>query len=143
MRGDLRHRRDYQNRIVERHLDAIPERGVDVAAIDVVDPEHVGDEQAVEAAALKDLRQPAPVLQVGVVDGTIARMSPKARRLMDHAVHVERVETNLFGHMSLPWLALLTRYAGPLADVSAPVRLAVARSRRAVWLDAILIGAAV
>src|SRR6476660_9185821 len=102
MPGDLRHRRDYQDRIIERYLDAIPERGVDVATIDVVHPEHVGDEQAVEAAALKDLRELAPVLQVGVVDGTIARMSPKACRLMHHAVHVERVETNLFGHGSLP-----------------------------------------
>ena len=76
MLGDLRHRRNHQHGIIERHLDALANRSIDVAAIDVVDPEHVGDEQTVEAPALEDLCQVGPVLQAGVVDGAVARMSP-------------------------------------------------------------------
>ena len=48
--GDRGHRRDEQQRIVDRDLRRLPERGVGVAAVDVVDAEHVGDEEAVEAA---------------------------------------------------------------------------------------------
>ena len=109
MLGDLRHRRNHQHGVVDRHLDALANRGIDVAAVDVVDPEHVGDKQAVEAAALKNPREPGPVFQAGVVARAIARMRPQARRLMHHAVHIERVETNFFGHGPLPWALRPTR----------------------------------
>ena len=112
MTSDLRHRRNHQHGIIERHLDALANRSIDVAAIDVVDPEHVGDEQAVEAAALKNLRELGPVLQAGVIDRVVARMRPQARGLMHDAVHVERVETNFFGHGPLPWRAGLSDAGG-------------------------------
>ena len=51
-------------------------RGVEIAAVDVVDAEHVGDEQAVELAALQDLGELDPIFEILVLPGTVARMRP-------------------------------------------------------------------
>ncbi|MNC15517.1 hypothetical protein D3C75_633390 [compost metagenome] len=63
-----RHGRDQQQRVVDRQLDRLFQRHVHRALVDVVDPDDVGDEQAVEQPALQQLRQFGPVLE-GVVAG--------------------------------------------------------------------------
>ena len=47
--GDGGHRRDQQQRIVDRYLRALPMRCVVIAAVHVVGAQHIGDEQAVES----------------------------------------------------------------------------------------------
>lgn len=69
--GDQCHRRDQLQRIVDRHLRRLADRRVTVAVVDVIDAQHVGDEQAVELAAFEDLRQVGPVFQVLVLPGAI------------------------------------------------------------------------
>ena len=59
--GDQRHRRHQQQRVVDRDLGGLADRGLVAGAVDVVGAEHVGDEQAVEAAALEQLGQLGPV----------------------------------------------------------------------------------
>ncbi len=56
MRGRRRHRGDQQQRIVDRRLRGVGQRRARVAAEHIVDAEHVGEEQAVEQAALEDVR---------------------------------------------------------------------------------------
>ncbi|MNI47812.1 hypothetical protein D3C73_1023480 [compost metagenome] len=96
--GDQRHRRDQLQRIVDRHLRSLADRRVTIAVVDVIDAQHVGDEQAVELATLKNLRQVRPVLQVLVLPRAIPWMGPQTRGLMTDTVHVEGVETNFPGH---------------------------------------------
>ena len=55
--GDRGHGRHHQRRIVDRHLRAGAQRRVGRAAVDVVDAEHVGDEDAVEEPALQQPRE--------------------------------------------------------------------------------------
>ncbi|KGC34693.1 hypothetical protein DO62_3207 [Burkholderia pseudomallei] len=93
-----RHRGHEQDRIVDGHLRALPDRRFAAALVDVVDAEHVGDEQAVELAALEQSREPGPVAQLAIAPRLVARMRPEPGRLMADAVHVEGVETDLSGH---------------------------------------------
>ncbi|CAJ2926284.1 Uncharacterised protein [Burkholderia pseudomallei] len=93
-----RHRGHEQDRIVDGHLRALPDRRFAAALVDVVDAEHVGDEQAVELAALEQSREPGPVAQLAIAPRLVARMRPEPGRLMADAVHVEGVETDLPGH---------------------------------------------
>ena len=51
--GHQRHRRHQQNRVVDRDLRGVADRGFVAAAVDVVGAEHVGDEQAVKSPALQ------------------------------------------------------------------------------------------
>ena len=44
--------------------------------VDVVDAEHVRDEQAVELAALQNLRELDPIFEILVLPRTVARMRP-------------------------------------------------------------------
>jgi hypothetical protein len=93
-----RHRGHELERIVDRDLRAIAQRRVEIAAIDVVDAEHVGDEQPVETAALEQLGEFGPVFEILVLPGAIARMRPQAGRLVPDAIHVEGVEPDLARH---------------------------------------------
>ena len=88
-------------RIVDGYLCRLTERRIEITAIDVVHAKHVGDEQAIELAALQDFRQIDPVFQVFVLPGAIAGMRPETRRLMSDTIHVERVEPNLASHANL------------------------------------------
>ena len=100
MLGHGRHRRDQQQRIVDRGLRGIAQRRVGTAAEDVIDAEHVGKEQAVEPAALQRLREVDPVGQAVVVGGAVARMRPQSRRLMRDAIHRKGVEPDFFLHVN-------------------------------------------
>ncbi len=101
--GHQRHRRDQLQRVVDRHLRRLADRRVTVAVVDVVDTQHIGNEQAVELAALEDFRQVGPVLQVLVLPGAIPWMGPQPRGLVPHAVHVEGIETDFTGHRQHSW----------------------------------------
>ncbi|MNF81617.1 hypothetical protein D3C84_638970 [compost metagenome] len=76
MFGDQRHRRNQLQRIVDRHLRRLTDRRITVAVVDVVDAEHVGDEQSVELAALEDFRQVGPVFKVFVLPRTVPWVRP-------------------------------------------------------------------
>jgi hypothetical protein len=108
--GDQSHGRDQLQRIVDRHLGGLTNRGVAVASVDVIDAEHVGNEQAVELAALEDFRQVGPVFQVLVLPRAVAWMRPEPGRLVADAVHVESVETNFTGHRIIPRAAAARRH---------------------------------
>ena len=92
------HRRDKEQRIVDGNLRRVRQSRACVAAEDVVDAQHVGDEQAVEQTSLQDLRQLDPIAQALVVARAVARMAPQPRRLMRDAVHLERVEPDFLEH---------------------------------------------
>ena len=90
------HRRHQQQRIVDRQLDRFLQRQVDRLLVHVVDTDDVGDKQAVKQPALQRGRQPGPVAQRIEIDRVIARMRPQPVIDMPHAVHVERVDQQLF-----------------------------------------------
>src|SRR5438132_14219055 len=98
MLGHLRHRRYYQERVVERDLGGMTNCMFSRAVIDVINAEYVGDEKAIKFSFFQDLGELAPVFQICIGRVTISRMSPQSRRLMTDAVHVEGVETNFFAH---------------------------------------------
>lgn len=78
----LRHRchcGEQQQRLVRRRLCRIAQRSVRAVAIDVVDPEHVGQKQPVETATLQRFGKIDPVGQAVIFGGTVARMGPQAR----------------------------------------------------------------
>jgi hypothetical protein len=96
--GDVSHRRDQQQRIVHRHLHRLRDRRIGRPSVDVVDAEHIGEEQRVEFAPLEEPRQLDPVVERIIAVGPITRVRPQTGRLMRDTVHVEGIETNLPGH---------------------------------------------
>jgi hypothetical protein len=66
MLGHRRHDRRQQDRIVERRLRPGDQRRLRAALVDVVEPDDVGDEQAVEQPSLQGARQVLPIFDVGV-----------------------------------------------------------------------------
>ncbi|OEI67391.1 hypothetical protein Cus16_2991 [Curtobacterium sp. ER1/6] len=95
--GHRCHRRDEQDRVVHRHLRPGAQGSLVRAAVHVVRPEDVGDEDAVEVPAFEQLRQVRPVRQVVVVPRAVAGVPPQSGGLVRDAVHVERVEADLPG----------------------------------------------
>ena len=76
MLGDQRHRRNQLQWVIDRHLRRLADRCVTVAVVDVVDAQHVGDEQPVEFAAFEDFRQIGPVLEVFVLPRAVPWVRP-------------------------------------------------------------------
>ncbi|MNZ94136.1 hypothetical protein D3C78_1132370 [compost metagenome] len=112
--GDQCHRGDQRQRIVDRHLGGLADRRVAVAIQHVVDADHVGDEDAVELAALQQLGQLGPVFQVLVLPGAVARVRPQAGGLVADAVHLEGVEADFAGHgVLLERCEQMARATGP------------------------------
>ncbi|MEY9549382.1 hypothetical protein ABIF67_003447 [Bradyrhizobium japonicum] len=72
-----RHRREQQQRLVRRRLRCIAQGRVRAVAIDVIDPEHVRQEQPVETAAFQRPGEIDPVGQAVIFGGAIARMGPQ------------------------------------------------------------------
>ena len=71
--------------------------------VDVVDAQHVGEEQRVELSALQHAGEIGPVVQRVVAVGAIVGMGPQSGGLMADAAHVEGVEADLLWH----WLDLV------------------------------------
>ena len=67
MLGHQRHRWNQLQRIIDRHLGALADGSITVAAVDVIDTQHIGDKQPVELASLEDFRQIGPVFEVLVL----------------------------------------------------------------------------
>lgn len=85
-------------RIVHRDLRGLVDGMVVRALVDVVIADDVGDEDAVEDAALQRAGKVLPIVQVLVLEGLVARMRPQAGGLVANAVHVEGVETDMACH---------------------------------------------
>ena len=98
-----RHRRNQQQRIVDRQLDRLPQRHLHRPLVHVVDPDDIGDKQTVEQTTLQQLRQLGPVFQRLVLGRVVPRMGPQAVVDMPDAVHVEGIEQDLFlRHQMVP-----------------------------------------
>ena len=76
MLGDQCHRGNHQKRIIERDLSSVPNRVFRRAVIDVINAEHVGDEQSIKLSFFQDQGQLAPVFQIFIGRGTVSRMPP-------------------------------------------------------------------
>ena len=100
--GGVRHRRHQQQRIVHRRLHRLAQRDAGIAFQPVHHAQRVGQEQAVELAALQDAGQLDPVVQVAVVARLVARMRPVAVGDVPDGVHVEGIEPDLLAHVSSP-----------------------------------------
>jgi hypothetical protein len=77
MPGRMSHCGYREDWIIDRHLGASPDRGVIVAATDVIDSEHVRNKESIELPALKDFRETYPIAEILVTFRTIARMVHK------------------------------------------------------------------
>jgi hypothetical protein len=119
--GDVGHRGDQHQRIVDRHLRSLADGGFVAGTVDVVGAQDVGDEQPVEAAALQQRRELGPVGQVCVGGGPVVGVSPEAGGLVGDAVHVERVEADGAGH----WQDFRRRPAGEHCFASPRFELSV------------------
>src|SRR5690606_15308879 len=82
-------------RVAHRDLRARAQRGIRRSAVDVVDAEHVGEEQHVDAARLERAREVQPVLERAVATRAVARVPPEPRGEVVRRVHAERVEDDL------------------------------------------------
>src|SRR5882762_9801055 len=98
VRCRCRHSRHEKQRVVHRDLGSCAQRRLRSAAVYVVDAEHVGDEEAVEQAALEQFGEVGPVLEILITRGLRLGVSPRAGHNVGDAVHVERVEVDLTGH---------------------------------------------
>ena len=74
--GHRRHGRYDQGWVVGRDLHCPAQCRVRIAGIDVVHPEHIGEEHAVEQPGFQHPRQIRPVSQAGVFASPVARMGP-------------------------------------------------------------------
>ncbi|KGD50980.1 hypothetical protein DP43_5012 [Burkholderia pseudomallei] len=92
----LRHRRHEQQRIVDGHLHRFAQREIGAAAVHVVDADDIREKDPVELAALERAREIGPVVEIGVLRGAVARVGPQAVIDMADAIHVERVQQDLF-----------------------------------------------
>ena len=97
LRG-VRHGRDKEERIVDRRLRGVAKRRVGTPAEDIVDSEHVRQEQPVKEPALERPGKLDPGGKPPIVARAVARMPPQARRLVGDAIHLECVETDLLRH---------------------------------------------
>src|SRR5215469_1135456 len=126
MFGDGRHCWYHKHRVIDRNLGALPQCGIRIAMVNVVDPQHICEENRVELSAFKQFCQLKPVFEILVRVGAIAWMSPKPRRQMADAVHIERVEPNLFFHdLSSAWSLcdLVPSQQSSRAELSASLRM--------------------
>ena len=97
VRGGRGHRQGQQHRVVDRHLHATAQRRVGIA-VDIVDPNHVGQEQAVEQRGFQRAGQLGPVVDVEVAGRLAIRVAPQPLLDVADSVHVEGVEQDIAGH---------------------------------------------
>ena len=96
--GHRRHRGDLHERVVQRDLVGVQQcRGAGVL-VDVVDSQHVGQEEGVEAAGLEGLCQGSPVFEGVVGIRLIFRVAPEPGALVGRGGHVEGIEGNALCH---------------------------------------------
>ena len=96
--GHVGHGGNDHQRVVHRHLHGVFQRGGGRSAVDIVNPQHVGQEDRVELAALQRAGEVHPVVQRVVAVRPVARVGPQAGRLVADAVHVEGVQADLLRH---------------------------------------------
>jgi len=84
---------DFHGEVIDLHqgrLSFVPTRSA--VPIYVASNGHVGEKKSVEQATLQHLRKAHPMLERGIVRGTVARMRPHSVLNMAYARHVEGVE---------------------------------------------------
>ncbi len=89
-----------QHGVIDRQLDGVANRRIRAALIDIVDADHVGEEDTVELAALQRPRKLDPMIEIGIAGGSVARMGPHAMRDMAYRSHLEGIQPHLPGHGS-------------------------------------------
>jgi hypothetical protein len=94
---DRGHRRDEQQRVEVGALQSLTQGSLGSAAEHVVGADDVGEEDAVEAAVLENLRQLGPVLDLGEPVPVVLGQRPQAVRDVADAGHLEEVEEQLLG----------------------------------------------
>lgn len=92
----LRHGRYGQKRIVQRHVETVPERRVSPPAVDITHPERVGDEEPVEQSAFENPRKLGPVAALRVSRRLATWMTPQAGRQMVRCRHGEGIQAKFF-----------------------------------------------
>ena len=138
LRG-IGHGRHQQQRVVHRDLHRVADRGVRRVMEHVVDAEDVGQEQTVEQPAFQCLRQRHPMVEIGVMHRTVARMRPHPVLDVADAVHVERVEADLPGHAhgNSPRTVLALRtFSTPIAIAAVRCDTPSRSTRRITWVKA-------
>ena len=128
-----RHGRHDQQRVVDGQLDGFAQGQVGRVLVHVVHADDVGQEQAIEQAALQQPRKAGPVIQCLVGGGRVARMRPQPMVDMAHAIHVEGVEQDLLlGHdgRSSRLLAGAGATAGPGGSGMQPIAARVGAEER-------------
>jgi len=93
-----------KRRIVDGNLRRAADGRVAVAAEHIVDSYDVREKERVEFAPLEDLREVNPGVEIGVTMSLVVRVRPQPRGLMNHAVHVERVEEDALAVSGHSWL---------------------------------------
>lgn len=101
MPGRRRHRRDEEHGVVHGDLGGARHGRLAGPAEYVIHAHHVGEEQRVEEAALEQLRELDPGLEIRVRLHLVAWLRPEPGRLMDDTVHVKRVADDALGHAGL------------------------------------------
>jgi hypothetical protein len=99
--GGRRHRRHQHHRIVCRPPDGVLQRLVEAVAIVLEPAQHIGEEGAVEAAALELARQVHPVVErLQAAQPLVRRVRPAERGVVDRAMRQEAQQVQLLGHRS-------------------------------------------
>ena len=94
-----RHGRDDSQRLVDRPLGARHNGRVQVpgALVDIVAPEHIGNEDPVELGGLEQLGQLGPVVDIIKAPGLVVGMLPQPGRLVATAHLNKRIEDKRLG----------------------------------------------
>jgi hypothetical protein len=99
MGGHGSHRGNGQGRVVDGDQGSLPKGRARPASV-VVEADDIGQEHAIEEAALERPCEVEPERKSLAPDRPVARMPPKAGRLVNDAAHVEAVEADRLGHLS-------------------------------------------
>ena len=92
--GHRGHRRHGHRRVVDRDLRGIGHCRIARAAVHVIDAEHVGQKQRVEASGFEYAGQFGPVPEFAIAVALIVGVAPQPCRLMPDAGHVKGVEVD-------------------------------------------------
>jgi hypothetical protein len=76
--------------------------GVVAAAVDVIDPDHVGQKHCIEQPTFGGLRQVGPVFRCIMPHGCVVRIRPESCPGVARGVHVKRVQANFLRHDTRP-----------------------------------------
>ena len=86
------HRRDQQQRVVDRRLRGGSQRSVRFALVDVNLPQRVGNKHRIESGVIQQARNVQPVVERGVLAGAVVGVSPQPGGDVADDVHHKAIE---------------------------------------------------